>query len=116
MFDSDIKLARQLLDTAVRLIAEMTDAYTIIAAIEGAAKLFVLEQRPELGTEFVGTARRLREQTGIVAPKCDADALQRAINSAAAVLGATTFESHLERGRRRSPRAAIELYLSSIAS
>jgi predicted ATPase len=113
--DLDVKQARSFLDIAAEKLAETTDAYTIIATIEGAARLLVLEQKPELAGELFGTARRLREQTGIVTPASEAFALQSATDSAATMLGAAAFERYLERGLQRSPRAAVELYLSSTA-
>jgi predicted ATPase/class 3 adenylate cyclase len=116
LLDSDARRARQLLDTATRLLADTTDAYTIIAALEGIGKLFILERQPELGSEFVGTAIRLREQTGISAPRSETGSLLGATNSAVTSIGSAEFERRVGLGRNRSPRAAIELYLSSTVS
>jgi tetratricopeptide (TPR) repeat protein len=116
LLDSDASDARALLSTAAELLHETTDAYTIIAVIEGVARLLFLEQQPEPAIELIGTGRHLREQTGISPSASDAAALQDAIDLARTTVDVTAFDRHIERGRARSPRAAIELYLISTGS
>ena len=112
LLETDKVAARGWIDIAVPVLAETMDAYSIIATIEGVARLLVQEQTFGIASELIGAAQRSREQTRIVAPLSEATALQRSVDLATDTIGTTAFEQGIERGRMLSPRAAIERYLS----
>ena len=110
LLGADLASARVAIETAVVKLANVNDAYTMIALVEGIARLLVCERVPEVAAELVGTARRLREQTGIRSSMADSVALQTSIDSAVDMIGQTAFDVAAERGLLFSPRAALERY------
>ena len=108
----DLMSARIAIETAVAKLASVNDAYTMIALVEGTARLLVSERFAEVAAEFIGTARHMREQTGIVSSAADAATLQASVDSAHSMLGRTAFDVAVERGSLLSPRIALDHYWS----
>ena len=110
MIGVDTIQAQRSLDSAVVRLANVNDAYSMIALLEGVARLSISLGALEVGADLIGAARRLRDQTGIVASPGDAEALSKSIDLASVALGTATFEQRVERSRALSSRAALERY------
>jgi predicted ATPase/class 3 adenylate cyclase len=110
MLKSDTKHARLLLDAAVYHLANVNDAYSMIALLEGAAQLRSAEGTAAGAPVLLGAAQRLREQSGIVVAPSEADTLQRINQRLSTMLGPAKFDEQLELGRHLSARVALERY------
>lgn len=110
MLGHDMSSARASIEAAITALKDCADTYTIISLIEGVARLLIASDEAAKATELLGTARQLRDTSGIVVAASDARFLQESSDRARQTLGATTFERIVERGRLNSPRVALDRY------